>query len=457
MKKTRLLLITACLIAVAGFSTACKSSCQEEIPETEISVCVAPELTLSNEGILWASVIGAQSYQYKYGDGEWVTVTEKIAYPASAGEYILYVKAVDGQGRDGAVRERAFSVETMTVTCEQIDNAFSFTGENVYYTVNGGEEGLLGESKVLDFSAAPVGTDYTVVYYAKGGVWSETENTYYLDSAKATVSLTTSKMLSTPNLEVNEAGTHLVWTASENAVSYQVTIDGAVQTVDKTTPKVALPTDIGTHTITVQAVGNGAEWTSSKKSEFTMTTKRDSIPLLTYDSASNTVAWPKNYAGKMLQSLNGGAFTKLTATEISVTAGLALKVESYYDETQSTLYLEGKPVTFENRSITELTFHTDGYIDWNASDETAAEQYYVSLTEQTAEQTYTAATNNVRNISSLTAGSYVLAVYAADYIKETDNAAIFYLPSAVETLAFTVLSQPQLSFEYQKLLPLYFP
>ncbi len=455
-KKKKLILIFSIIGAVilAATATVLIILLSKKKPEEQSQniQCVAPEITVADDGIYWASVANAESYYYNYNGGEWTEAKDVIAFPTSTGEYSLQLKAVDTDGNDGKITTFAFTVAKMTVECERVDNALHFTGERIYFSVNGMEEGTLTESNILDFSNDTFGTKYTVQYYAKGGYFSKEDNTFYLDSEKQTQELTTMQMLTMPTLRANEAGTHLIWTVSENAQGYAVSVDGEKTTVAKDNATVAFPMTEGEHTITVQAIGDGQTWYSSLVAEYKMTTKRESVPAITYDKATNTVVWAESYTDKICVSTDGNTYANVNSTSVAVDTNTSLKVSAYYDEAQKTYYLESKPIAFQTREVSTPKFYLDGRVTWNDSDETLAKQYYVSVVEDTQSPDYGLAFNNVRNVSSLSAGEYTLSVYAAEYVEEQADKVIFYLPSESKAIDFAVLQKPTLSFETGKLL-----
>ncbi len=450
IKKKRILISIFATLLLALTISACSFNPFGKSPQK--AQCVMPEITVLDEGIEWASVTGAESYYYNYNGGKWTKAEERISFPTDVGEYTLQLKAVDADGIDGKIATFAFKVAKMSAECEQVDNTLHFNGERIYFSVNGTEEGLLGESNILDFSNDAAGAEYTVQYYAKGGYFSKENATYYIDSEKKTQELTVTQMLSMPMLNVNSNGTGLVWTASENAVSYLVTVDGEKSTLETTNPTVAFPMSEGKHTITVQAIGDGTAWYSSYVSEFEMTTKRENVPVLTFDSRTNRVYWESVYANKMQVSIAGSAYAPVNATSAAVQAGTTLKVGAHYSQTDKTYYLDSQPVRFETREITLPTFSIDGYVNWNETDETIAKKYYISIVEQTETAEYSQLNENVKNISFLPAGEYTLSVYAADYVKEESDGVVFYLPSESKEIDFSVLAKPTLSFKQGKLL-----
>ena len=181
-KKKKLIMIFSIIGAVIIAATATVLiillSKKKPEPETEKTPqCVAPEITVLDDGIYWANVANAQSYYYNYNNGEWTEAKDVIAFPSSEGDYTLRLKAIDGDGKDGKITEFAFKVAQMTIECERVDNALHFTGERIFFSVNGMEEGALDKSNILDFSNDTFGTKYTVQYYAKGGYFSKETNT----------------------------------------------------------------------------------------------------------------------------------------------------------------------------------------------------------------------------------------------------------------------------------------
>ena len=171
-----------------------------------------------------------------------------------------------------------------------------------------------------------------------------------------------------------------MWTVSENAQNYAVSVDGAKTSVSKDNASVAFPMTEGEHVITVQAVGDGETWYSSLVAEYKMTTKREAVPTLTFDSRTDSVCWEETYADKMQKSIDGNTYTPLQATSVVAQTGMALKVGAYYSQSEKTYYLESKPVCFETREVSLPSFSMDGYVQWNETDEALAKKYYVRAT-----------------------------------------------------------------------------
>ena len=447
-KKWSLIFSIIGVICVSLFANACtlfnKSSQQVQ--------CVKPEITVLDEGIDWARVENAKSYYYKYNSGKWIEAKEIIAFPTVEGEHTLQLKAVDTSGKDGKITKFTFMVEKLSVECKRVDNMLTFTGENICFSVNGMEESVLGEENILDFSNDTVGAEYTVQYYAKGGYFSQENNTYYIDSEKKSQEFIVGQMLAMPTLNVNTEGTGLTWSAAENALSYLVTVDGNPSTIETNNTSVAFPKTEGEHKITVQAIGNNTTWYSSLIAEYKMTTKRESVPVLTFDSRNNKVYWQETYKDKMQISTGSSAYTPLQATSVAVETGTTLKVGAHYSQTEKIYYLESKPIYFEKREVSLPSFSIDGYVDWNQDDTSSAKKYYVSVVEQTKTAEYTKLNENVKNISFLSAGAYTFSVYASDYVQETEEQVVFYLPSDTKQIDFAVLEKPALSFKKGKLL-----
>ena len=455
-KKSKLILslaVLGSLTATLGLA-ACGKGCGKTEDENKTSSRLpAPEITATNEGLFWSEVQTAKEYRYKWNeDGNWTKSTECFAeYPATVGSYTFYVEALTNGGKSGRTTEFPLEVKTFDVSCQQVDNTFSFTGESVWYSVNGGEEAALDESLLLDFTAGEVGTSYTVEYYTKGGVWTDETKTYYVDGAKQTASLTVTQMLSAPVFRLNAAGNGLEWTADTNALKYEVKVDGASTEVEASATRVSFPTEVGEHKIEVRALTNGS-WTASRISEFTFETKEFGVPdvTVTKDGESYNIGWDEGFSDWMLSSENDGAFTEQTNCSVPFSETTKLKLRSGYNADENVYYLESKTLSFGVRQLPEIKFLKDGVISWNETDEGAAKTYFVSL--ETDGESFGASIVNSLNVSGEEAGNYVFKVYAGQYLDEGTTNATLYLPSEVATLTFGVLAAPELDYTTNKLL-----
>ena len=450
-KKTAKLCLFALVMGTLGtmaFATACKT----ETPKPQL---LAPEISAQDDGIFWTSAKNASGYKVRLNDGEWQNVSDEeksVDYPTEEGSYTLQVVSIGSGYSDSAPVEFSFYVDALTIAdCTQTDNALTFTNEHVYYSVNDGEYAALSENKTLDFSAAAVGTEYTVEYYSKGGFWQESNATYYLDSEIKTKNLTVTATLAAPVLTVNEDNTGITWTAVENAVSYQVTVDGVATTVQATENlAVAFPTSVGAHTITVKALENG-NYKQSAESTYEMETKAFGIPQVTYDPDAQTIGWDAKYTDYMLSS-TGGDYTNVNGSQIAYTTGLSLKLAQHYDETAHVLYLDSKTLGFQTRETPEITFSAIGTIAWGAEDVGSALNYYYSVTATDEDDAFGRTTVNNLDVSAYETGSYTFKVYGANYVEETLDAAILWLSSANSEITFNVLGTPKLDYTTNTLL-----
>lgn len=451
MVKKSKLVSTLCLLGFSFAFVGC-AACGTKDDNKKSTALPAPELIATDDGIHWASIANAKKYRVKLGDESWKDYALddcKADYPVAVGDYTLSVAAVDANGKTGNAAEFNFSVKQEGAAHTQNGNTLSFTGENVWYSVNGEAEAELGDDGVLDFTAAAVGSKYSVSYYTKGGFWSQEESAYYVDGAKQSVELTVTTMLSAPVLGVSADGSSLVWTADANALNYEVTIDGVTTTVSASSPSVAFPTTVGEHTISVKAAANGA-WTASRESEYVMTTAPSVVPEVTYDPESNNVVWSNAFLGAMQSSENGGEYTTLATTSATYSETMTLKVKQRFDEATKTLWLESKTLSFATRALPSIAFEQEGNLLWNQTDEGVEKTYFVSLEEEG--ESFEPSAANRLNVSDKAAGSYVFKVYAGQYMDEGKHSAILYLPSPVATLNFGVLESPVLDFETGKLL-----
>lgn len=448
MKRKHLLAtfaVLATLTATAGFV-----ACDDKKPAAD-NPLPAPEITATNDGIYWSEVQSAKEYRYKWNeDGSWKkTKTCEVEYPTTVGSYTLFVEALSSSGKAGRTTEFDVDVATYDVTCEQVDNTFVFTGESIYYSVNGGEETKLDDSLVLDFTAGSVGTTYSVEYYTKGGAWVAEEETYYIDGAKATVSLTVTKMLSAPVLEVNAEGTGLVWTADSNATTYEVIVDGVRAEVSASEASVAFPTTVGAHVIQARALTNGS-WTASREAEFSFETKEFGVPEVSFNQQTGNITWDEKYNGWMEVAVDGVSFELATENRVAFADGTKVRLVSGFDKDANVYYLASKTLGIAQREMPTVSFDNEGVLSWNASDEGVQKTYFVSL--ETSGENFGASAVNSLNVSGEKAGQYVFKVYAGQYLDEGTTSATLYLPSEVTTFTFGVLEAPELDYEVGKLL-----
>ena len=442
------------MVAMLGSCSSCKKEDETSSGDGTPTQLLAPEISANDNGIFWTQVAYAEGYKIKLGDGEWQTVAaddRSYEFPETTGEYTFSVVATASERTQSDAASLAFNVKQAAASVTKTDNVLTFTGDNIYYSVNGGELGVLPESKILDFSSALVGTVYEIEYYSQGGYWMESENAYYVDGAKQTIDLTVCATLSAPVLTVNEDGTGLTWEAVANGDGYEINVDGTPITISANdTRKVDFPKTAGAHIITVKALENG-NYKSSVASVFEMTTVNSGVPQVTYDPSAQKIVWDEKYSTAML-SATGGEFTNVNASEIVYAEGLALKLGENYDETSKTLYLESKTLSFATRQAPQITFTKAGNISWNPDDEGSAKSYYYSLTETNADEDFAETKTNALDVSAYDAGSYALRVYGTTYLEENPSTATLYLPSETTTIAFKVLAAPTLTYTTGKLL-----
>jgi uncharacterized protein YpmB len=435
------------MVAMLGSCSSCKE--EEKTSETEKTAqLLAPEISVNDNGIFWTEVVSAEGYKTKLNNGEWQTwATDDRMYqfPEIVGEYTFSVVATSTENVESEAATIVFEVNQAEASVSQTDNVLTFIGDNIYYSVNGGETAKVPDNKMLDFSEVAVGTALEITYYTQGGYWAENENVYYVDSEKKTVDLTVSATLSAPILRVNESGTGLTWEAVANGAEYEITVDGTATTLSANDGKeVMFPKSVGPHTITVKALENGV-YKSSVASMYKMTVQAPIVPQVTYDSNSQKIVWDEKYESLMLRATSG-SFTKINASEIVYTEGLTLKLGENYDETNKTLYLESKALSFATRQAPQITFTKSGNISWNPDDEGTACSYYYSLTANAAQDDFAVLQTNKLDASVYEAGEYVLKIYGSTYLEENDETATLHLPSETANIVFSVLPAPALTY-----------
>ncbi len=446
MKKRKILLMLSLVLClIASLALIGCDGCDKE--ETNASVNVAPEITVVDDGIYWASVQDAEQYLYKFNNEEWKTAENKIEFPQTEGEYTLHLKTIDAEEIEGMTTELKFKVAKLTASCTNVDNSLVFEGERIYYSVNGGEEGELRATKILDFSVAPVGSEYTVRYYAKGAFWEEEISTYYLNSDIQTANLTVKPTIVAPNLVVNSEKTGITWAECSNATGYVASIND--QPIELTGTSIDFPKEVGEYTISVQAVNDAGSFVSSSVSEFSYVAEKKDVPNISYDTATECLCWANEYNSLMQKSTDGVNFTAVNANSVATTDIQMIKLARHYDENTRTLYLESKPIQIVKNTVSDLAFSLDGYADWQT--DTPNAKFYVSVSK-TATDEFSLSYINNKNLTFLQeAGSYTLKVKGADIIDNSGDIIKFYIPDNTEELQFNVLEKPQLTYSEGKL------
>lgn len=430
------------LLAFALTTAVALVGCGDD--KAEKKEILPPEITATNDGLFWTQAEGATAYKYRFNEGKYQKTDEtQVAFPTEEGEYLFEIYSLGG-GAESETASFVFSVASQTATATVQDNVVSFVGENIYYSVNGGQESALGEKDSLDFSAAQVGEDYTVTYYTKGGFWSESENTYYVDSEKQTATVSVTATLSMPEFTVS--GNSLVFSEVTGATAYEVKIDGGVVTVSNRT--IAFPDEVGTHVISVRAIG-GNGYKNSAERVYEMQTKERGIPSVTYSQEEDEISFSSDYVG-LMAVFSGDDFVVVNGSSIAYEDGVTLRLNGAYDETERTYYLASKPLVIAKRSAPTISFAKDGEIAWNETDEGEALTYFVSL--QTSGEDFVERKTNRLNVAEYPAGEYTLKVYGGQYLEETDLGAIFYLPGHIGEISLRILESPELDFKTGKLL-----
>lgn len=452
-RKMKILLFASLVLSFGALAFACKCDCGKSTPKTP--KLLAPEISAQDSGIYWTSAKDATGYKVCFNAGEWqdVAVEEKmVSYPTEKGSYTLQVVSVASGYQDSDPVEFEFTVDALQIAdCTQVDNAITFIGENILCSVNDGEFAELPESQVLDFSAAPVGSPFSVKYYAKGGYWDETKDTYYIDSEVKNAALTVTQALAAPVLEVDSARKGVTWAAVQNAGDYQVNVDGEVSTITISDERfVAFPQNVGAHTITVKALKNG-NYTQSAESAYAMETKEFGTPIITYNKDEQKVIWDAKYTDYMLSS-TGGEYAKVNASQIAYVENLSLKLSSHYDQMENVLYLDSKTLSCKTREVPTITFHSNGSILWDEENENQELEYYYSVGAEGEADAFARTDVNALDVSNYQANTYTLKVYAAGYVEELENTAILWLQSENGEITFKVLDAPKLAYTTNKLL-----
>lgn len=247
--------------------------------EITVNILRSPVVSYGDSVIKWGQVAGASGYELRITKGDEVIYTTSVGEEVfvynyafeDAGEYSVQVKATS-LGVGGVYESKfsaPYSVRRLgTPTNEVIENrpleqnqvSVSFTpcaGATGYSLLaNGAEIATIktGSTFSVDLSKL-TGYDESTVNFkivAKGGV---TSTGAILESSKV-LEFTVTKLATPQNLVIN--GTQLSWDAVNRTSKYVLTIDGK-RTEVTTTSFTLTELAAGTHSIYVQAMGNGSE------------------------------------------------------------------------------------------------------------------------------------------------------------------------------------------------------
>ena len=248
--------------------------------EITVNILRSPVVSYSDGVIRWNQVTGCAGYELKITKGDTVVHTtavgeETFVYDYAfedAGDYLVYVKAT-ALGTGGVYESKystAYSVKRLaTPTNEQIINrpleqnqvSVTFTpsvGASGYALLADGVEIATitsGSTFSVDLSKMTNKTEESVVNFQIVARGSVTTAGAILD-CKVPLEFNVTKLATPQNLTIN--GNQISWDSVNHTSKYVLTIDG--KRTEVTTTSFTL-TDLssGTHSVYVQAMGNGEE------------------------------------------------------------------------------------------------------------------------------------------------------------------------------------------------------
>lgn len=248
--------------------------------EITVNILRSPVVSYGDGVIRWNQVTGCSGYELKITKGDTVVHTtavgeETFVYDYAfedAGDYLVYVKAT-ALGTGGVYESKystAYSVKRLaTPTNEQIINrpleqnqvSVTFTpsvGASGYALLADGVEIATitsGATFSVDLSKMTNKTEESIVNFKIIARGSVTTDGAVLD-CKVPLEFNVTKLATPQNLTIN--GNQLSWDSVNHTSKYVLTIDG--KRIEVTTTSFTL-TDLssGTHSVYVQAMGNGEE------------------------------------------------------------------------------------------------------------------------------------------------------------------------------------------------------
>lgn len=287
--------------------------------EITVNILRSPVVSYSDGVIRWNQVTGCAGYELKITKGDTVVHTtavgeETFVYDYAfedAGDYLVYVKATT-LGTGGVYESKystAYSVKRLaTPTNEQIINrpleqnqvSVTFTpsvGASGYALLADGVEIATitsGSAFSVDLTKMTNKTEESVVNFKILARGSVTTAGAILD-CKVPLEFNVTKLATPQNLTIN--GNQISWDSVNNTSKYVLTIDG--KRTEVTTTSFTL-TDLssGTHSVFVQAMGNGEEVITGGFSN-SLSLKKLATPanlvitkgLLTWDTVANATAY----------------------------------------------------------------------------------------------------------------------------------------------------------------------
>ncbi len=282
---------------------------------------------------------GDFSFYYSVDGGEVTTLLEGFHFDFSTeiGEHVVNAYAEDSSGKK--VAEGTFSYTTANISLSELTvsgNTVSWTAAAAaVYVREAGDYVLTQES-----SYTATSDQVTVRVKAEGGFDAENAIYYVGNPVTKSVRLSAEK-LSSPKLKINDKT--VTWAKVTNAVRYAVSYDGGRYA---TATSATLSDAVGSHTISVKAVGDGETYADSDPATYSYETKRAALQVS--KTASDRVVLSGGFDGYSV-SADGRTFSVMDgSTYVATTSSSFYFVANGgYDSRNKINYVESEKVKMD--------------------------------------------------------------------------------------------------------------
>ncbi len=422
--------------------------------EITVNILRSPVVSYSDGVIRWNQVTGCAGYELKITKGDAVVHTtavgeETFVYDYAfddAGDYLVYVKAT-ALGTGGIYESKfstAYSVKRLaTPTNEQIINrpleqnqvSVNFTpsvGASGYALLADGVEIATitsGSTFSVDLSKMTNKTQESVVNFKIVARGSITTAGAILD-CKVPLEFNVTKLATPQNLVIN--GNQISWDSVNHTSKYVLTIDG--KRTEVTTTSFTL-TDLssGTHSVYVQAMGNGEEVITGGFSN-SLTLKKLATPtnlvitngLLTWGTVADATAY-KVVLGTETYNADATSFD-LLGYESYISEGKGTQISVYAigngNDVINSDVSATKTISKYNRP-SNVKVNGDNLV-WNPSsvDSINCNSYKLIISKDGGAEYTQQVTGSSYSMSNFAPGNYIVKVVAlGDYVQTVNSPA----------------------------------
>ena len=276
------------------------------------NIGMVENLAIDHGALTWSALPGAEKYEIMYNGDIVESEVGATSYSVPAGDFSFKVRALKGQADsiDGNVPYYSLWSEAITGTVLPAPqnltyNSEVFTWEKVKgatsYVIKIGNEDFTSTSNTFEYIAGK--EDFAVSVYAVGNAEEKIYDSHYCAAKQYTYIA--------PIEGLNVVDGVLKWTASENAVSYKIKVNGIVNNEELTTNEYAALSSGSSYRIQILPVGKGDFYFSHWSNEITVNILRS--PVVSY--SDGVIRWNQvtGCAGYELKIMQGDTVVHTTA------------------------------------------------------------------------------------------------------------------------------------------------